>query len=324
MVDGNCEMMEEIGGYFELELCRKEHYHKNAILLNSARSCFEYILLARGYKKVYMPYYTCEVMLQPLLKHRIAYEFYSINESFELVKIVNLLPGEAFLYTNYFGLKQRYVEVLSTFYGTQLIVDNAQAFFAPRIDSIDTFYSPRKFFGVPDGGYLYTDYILDSNILIDSSYERMQHLILRIEKGAEAGYAAFKKADCSLDNQPILKMSKLTEQLLQSIDYEYVRNRRRANFQLLHERLRQTNSLSIFDLDSFSCPMVYPYYTERISLRSRLIKEKIFVATYWPNVLEWCKGGCQLERYFVDHIVPLPIDQRYINVDIEKIINLIE
>lgn len=36
MVKSNCEIMEEIGGYFELELCRKGHYHKNAILLNSA------------------------------------------------------------------------------------------------------------------------------------------------------------------------------------------------------------------------------------------------------------------------------------------------
>lgn len=301
--------MEEFGGYFELELSRKEHYHKNAIQLNSARNCFEYILLARRYKKVYIPYYTCEVMLQPLLKYEIAYEFYSINAFFELDKKINLFPGEAILYTNYFGLKQRYTEYLSTIYGTQLIVDNAQAFFAPRIDLIDTFYSPRKFLGVPDGGYLYTDCHLEVDFPIDNSYERMKHLILRIEKGAEAGYTAFKSADCSLDNQPIHKMSKLAERILQSIDYESIISRRRNNFKILQERCGEKNLFS-FDLCIDEVPMVYPYYTNDVTLKKKLIEKKIFVATYWSNVLDWCKVT-DIEYDLVNKVIPIPIDQRY-------------
>lgn len=43
--------MDAIGGYFELELRKGEHYHKDALRLNTARNCFEYILLARKYKK---------------------------------------------------------------------------------------------------------------------------------------------------------------------------------------------------------------------------------------------------------------------------------
>ena len=34
--------------------------------------------------------------------------------------------------------------------------------------------------------------------------------------------------------------------------------------------------------------MIYPFYTDDIYLRARLIKQHIFVAQYWPNVLEWC------------------------------------
>ena len=33
-----------IGGYFELELRNGAYYHKDAIRLNTARNCFEYIL----------------------------------------------------------------------------------------------------------------------------------------------------------------------------------------------------------------------------------------------------------------------------------------
>lgn len=89
--------MDAIGGYFELELRRGDHYHKDAIRLNTARNCFEYILLARKYRKVYIPYYTCEVMLQPLKRQQVDYEFYSIDWNLEPTEIFNLQEGEAFL-----------------------------------------------------------------------------------------------------------------------------------------------------------------------------------------------------------------------------------
>ena len=59
------------------------HYHPDALHLNTGRNCFEYILRAKGYKKVYIPYYTCEVMLEPLRKCGVTWEFYHIKEDFE-------------------------------------------------------------------------------------------------------------------------------------------------------------------------------------------------------------------------------------------------
>ena len=44
MDDSIGTMMEAIGGYFELELQQGEEYHKDALRLNTARNCFEYIL----------------------------------------------------------------------------------------------------------------------------------------------------------------------------------------------------------------------------------------------------------------------------------------
>lgn len=313
--------MDAIGGYFELELRRGEHYHKDALRFNTARNCFEYILLARKYTKVYIPYYTCEVMLQPLHKHRIAYEFYHINESLEPVEIIQLGNSEAFLYTNYFGLKQHCVEYLASIYQSQLIVDNAQAFYAPRIVGIDTFYSPRKFFGVPDGGYLYIDKVLEQEISEDKSYSRMAHLLLRIEEGAESGYLFFRQSDDLLDNQPIRKMSALTDRILRNIDYDFVRERRRENFNYLNEQISLKNALTV-RLDNNSVPMIYPFYTKDISLRTQLIQHKVFVATYWPNVLDWCKPG-ELENELVNNILALPIDQRYKREEMNFIIKLL-
>ncbi len=307
-----------IGGYFQLELRKGEHYHKDALKLNTARNSFEYILLARKYRKVYIPYYTCEVMLQPLERNHIEHEFYSINIDFEPVETKTLKPDEAFLYTNYFGLKQDCVKRLSEVYGSQLIVDNAQAFYAPRIDGIDTFYSARKFFGVPDGAYLYTDCLLDMELQQDKSYMRMQHLLQRIDEGAEAGYKAFRENDDSLDNLPIMRMSKLTDAILRGIDYDYIAIKRRENFEYLYHKLAKKNVLSFSLLTDF-VPMVYPFMTEDDSLRDILISNRIFIALYWPNVKLWCNKDNLSYKLAVSNI-PLPIDQRYSINDINNLL----
>lgn len=308
-------MNDAIGGYFELELRKGEHYHKDAIRLNTARNCLEYILKARGYKKIYIPYYTCEVILEPIQKLGISYEFYHINYDLEPENIPVLKTEEAFLYTNYFGLKQSCVERLSSVYGNQLIVDNAQAFYAKRIDGIDTFYSPRKFFGVPDGGYLYTDCKLDNKFAQDKSCDRMQHLLVRMEDGAEAGYNMFKEEDASLCNSPIKNMSVISDRLLRNIDYLYVKDIRRNNFRFLHERLSEKNKLK-FDLENDAVPLVYPFLQEDRDLKKFLISKRIFVATYWPNVLEWC-GEQTIEYKITQKLTALPIDQRYAEKDME-------
>lgn len=311
-------MTDAIGGYFELELRKGEHYHKHALRLNTARNCFEYILRARRYTKVYIPYYTCDVMLEPLKKCNVAYVFYHINEQLEPVESYQLQPTEAFLYTNYYGLKQRCVERLAEQYGKQLIVDNAQAFFAEPLEGIDTFYSARKFFGVADGAYLYTDTQLDMELEQDQSYQRMAHLLIRVDVGAEAGYGKFRKNDDSLIDNPIRLMSNLTEKILCSIDYESAKQLRRSNYMLLAEQLSLKNGIYL-TMDDDAVPMVYPYVTDDSTLRQRLIQNRIYVATYWPNVE---KDG-SFEDILRKELLPLPTDQRNHSTTITKILEVI-
>lgn len=301
--------MEAIGGYFSLELPLHQEYHKNAIRLNTGRNCLEYILRARGYKKVYVPYYTCEAVMEPINKLGIPYEFYHIDIHFEIRDRITLKSDEALLYTNYFGLKQRYVEQLAEKYGSNLIVDNTQAFYAKPIQGIDTFYTCRKFFGVADGAYLYTDAFLEENFEQDESYDRMDHLLKRIDLSAEQGFADFRRVDDGLDNQPIRKMSKLTQRIMQSIDYEAVAKKRRENYQMLHKVLGEKNNL-VLSLDDVAVPMVYPFLSPIDVLREKLIENKVFVARYWHNVLEWTTDQ-DIEYLLAFQMQPLPVDQRY-------------
>lgn len=313
-------MMDSIGGYFSLELPQREEYHTDAIRLNTGRNCLEYILRVRGCKKVYLPYYTCDAVMEPINKLGIPYEFYHIDINFEIRDRFTLKEGEALLYTNYFGLKQHYVEGLAEKVGSCLIIDNTQAFYAKHLTGIDTFYSCRKFFGVPDGAYLYCDKELDDEFEPDYSYDRLAHLLKRIDLSAEEGYKYFRQVEYGLDNQPIRKMSKLTQRLMQGIDYDAAALRRRINYQMLHEALGKQNNIEL-PLDEDAVPMVYPYLVPEKGLREKLIDNKIFVARYWPNVLDWTTKD-DIEYLLAYQMLPLPIDQRYNEKDMRTVLDI--
>lgn len=45
-------------------------------------------------------------------------------------------------------------------------------------------------------------------------------------------------------------------------------------------------------------------------IRKELAKDKIYIPTLWPNVLEECPEN-SLEYEYAMNILPLPVDQRY-------------
>lgn len=313
-----------IGGYFELELADRGGFpHDDGYCVNSGRNALELILSTLAdISRLWIPYYTCEVILEPLEKLEIPYSFYHINCNLELRDDINLKKGEYLLLTNYFGIKDHYVEKMASRYGKHLIVDNSQAFFCDPVDGIKTFYSPRKFVGVPDGGIaIIPDNEIDMSVYEqDCSFDRCSHLLKRIDKGATEGYSDFKNNSQLLKNQPMSRMSRLTTALLRSIDFELIKAHRLRNLKFLHENLGDKNQLKCADecLKS-SCPMIYPLMTSRSAvLRQKLIGNKIFVATYWPNVKIW-SGSESEECSLTERILALPLDQRYSPVSLKKI-----
>lgn len=315
--------MKSIGGYFELELPHGEEYHKSAIRLNTGRNAFEYVLRAKEYQKVYLPYYTCDVMLEPIQKLKLGYEFYSIDELFQPIFDFTIIKDdEVFVYNNYFGICDNQVNKIAA-KCKNLIIDNSQAFYSLPLPSIDTFYSPRKFFGIPDGAYLYTDRLLSDSFDIDISYQRLEHLLGRMDNNAEEFYTVFTKNDEALSNQSIKLMSKLTRKFLSSIDYNTIADIRKQNFHILQSHLQHINQLKA-NLEIGAVPMIYPLLvSDGEQLKKKLIQNKIFVATYWPNVLKWCDENL-LENKLTKDIVFLPIDQRYDEVEMKCIIEVIK
>ncbi len=317
--------MKDIGGYFSLELKTFNNMpNSNGILLNSGRNSLEFVLRSLPkVDKVYIPYYTCKVVLEPFSHLGLAYSFYHINANFELDEKIELNPNEYLLYTNYFGIKDAYVKYLNEIYGENLIVDNAQALYAkPTVNSV---YSPRKYVGVPDGGIAFTNNPTPiGNLPMDQSYDRCIHLLKRLDVDAGFGYKDFQLNDSRLDNNEIKQMSNLTRTLLEGIDFESIKEVRRRNYEFLYDKLKETNQLNLPSMDSFECPMVYPYMvSDAYLLRKKLIAKHIFVATYWSNIFEWCSDST-IEFGLAKNILPIPIDQRYDIEDMKFIVNQIK
>lgn len=312
---------QSIGGFFELEINDLGSlYHNVALALNTGRNALEHILNCKKYTHVFIPYFTCDVILEPLEKTATPYTFYSIDENF-LPQLSKINTSEALLYTNYFGLMADNINILKEKFNN-LIIDNSQAFYDMPHPNIPTFYSPRKFFGLPDGGFVYhANEISSKNYPTDFSFERCKHLLKSVELRKELSYDEFRINDASLINQPIKQMSFLTKKILKGIDFEKIKDIRKANFNYLHQHLKDINLLTpLIDKANFVCPMVYPYLANNNEeLRTQLINNKIFTAKYWPNVINWVESD-SFEFKLTENTIHLPIDQRYNEKEMDLIL----
>ena len=300
--------MKEIGGYIEMSKGREIEYHKNAIALNSGRSCIEYLIRAKKIKKMFIPYFLCSSIRGLCEKCGCEYELYNILRDF--TPDLNVVPkeNEYILVINYYGqITEKTIDDIKTKY-QNIIVDNTQDFFRMPQDNTDTIYSCRKFFGVPDGAYLYSNSFIDDEVETDISYQKMQFLMGRLELGAEEFYPEYVKNNSTFAKENMKYMSVLTHTLLGNEDYNFVKNKRTENFEFLHSKLENKNKLKLIVPNG---PFMYPLLLENgEAVKRKLIEKKIFVPTLWPAVFDVCKDE-SVESYYSKNIVPLPIDQRY-------------
>lgn len=221
---------------------------------------------------------------------------------------------------NFFGqLNNEFLLTLKNKYN-RIIVDNAQGYFQMPITDVDTIYTCRKYFGVADGAFLYTNARLNREIPQDESFERMHFLLGRYERSANEFYSEYVANNRLFTTEPIKKMSHLTKNLLRGIDYESVSKCRTNNFALLHKEFCTTNVLKL------SIPngaFMYPLYVENgMAIRKILQQEKIYIPTLWPSVFEECSSD-SLEYCYAANILPIPVDQRYGPDDMKYFVEVI-
>ena len=298
-------------GDTRLNISDSFNHFDGLIPLNCARNCLKYIVRAFKIEEIYIPFYTCPVIWQTLKKEHCKIKFYHIDENF--YPVIKFPQNAYILYNNYFGINSKNVEKFVSEH-KNAIIDNAQAFYMPSM-GIASFNSVRKFFGVPDGAFLYTTKHINDNFKIDSSY-RLSHLLQRLIYGYDSGYNDFLKNEQSLDTD-IMYMSEFTKKLILSIDIQKPKEQRIKNFNLLHQKLKERNRLRI-NISDKDVPMYYPFYNEDSTIEKRLENNNIYVEKLWNSL-----PTNTVEGKFQEHIMLLPIDQRYDEYDMQRILNVI-
>jgi len=309
-----------IGGYFPLELPRLQaHFYPNLALFSSARGAFYALLVSGKPDAVWVPRYICDAMLSPLETLQIPVKYYSLDSQLMPDSEVAPAQNEWLLWVNYFGsCDVQEQKMLARFNPRQLILDHSQAFYSPPGDCLATLYSPRKFFGVPDGGLLATSLPVDvpqTDPLV--SLNRSAHLLRRLAENAESGFATYQQAEETFTQAPSA-MSQLTETLLKTIDYQQCRKARNENFQFLHQHLGRFNEAA-FDKAAANGALCYPFLNRTSGLRQFLTNERIYTPSYWHDAARRVMPS-GIESDFIHHLIPLPVDQRYGIAEMEFIV----
>ena len=282
--------------------------HEGAVALNCGRNALAYLLKARKIRRLWIPKFICDSVTGVCEREGVPYSFYSIGLNFLPAQEISLKEGEWFYFVNYYSQfdNERILEYVAKY--QRVIVDHAQSYFQPPIPHVDTLYTCRKYFGVADGAFLYTDAKSEEEFPLDESFTRMRFLLGRFERTASEFYSEYVANNDFFVTEPIKRMSKLTENLLHGIDYERTQKAREENYLYLHKALGGVNGLKLSERPgTFMYPLLLENGTE---VRKQLLQKRIYIPTLWPDVLKWCDEK-ETEYQMAHNILPLPIDQRY-------------
>lgn len=313
--------MREIGGYIEADSssCR---LHKGAIRLNSGRNCLAYLIEARAIKRIWLPDYMCDSVRGVCDKMGVESVIYPIAESFapDWNKL-EIAEGDYLYLADYFGqLSSEDIAYALKIAGDKVIVDEVQSLFSPPHEGVDTLYSVRKFLGVPDGGFLYTNADIHRSLPRSESRDRASHLFGRLERTASEYFSVRKFNDEAVGNEPLMLMSNLTKTMIGKINLDEVKAKREENYRILEEALRSVNSLN---LKQPIAPFAYPLLVEDgPKMRKAFAEKGVYIPTLWPNVLQDSDEKSVAYHYAAD-ILPLPCDQRYSYGEMERIVDLL-
>lgn len=315
--------MKEYGGYLEWEYYHGRPYYKDTLMFNSGSSAIEYFFKVKGIKTVYLPYYLGSSVTNIAKKMGLNIIYYNIQEDFLPSLSHKMVKNELLFLVNYFNqLTEKNILELSERFSF-ILLDNTQAFFKKTIKGVPTVYSCRKYFGIPDGSYLFMeqpDWHLYFSLPEETVLGSLRHLVGRFEQGAQGFYKDFQNHENFVYREGCKRISRFSENLLRSFDYKRIVEARHRNQEILHKVLGDFNQLQ-FDVNCNT--FMYPFLIkEGEYLKQELIRRKIYVPTLWKEALDFPELN-RFASHLVKDLVLLPIDQRYGEKDMQYISDIV-
>jgi hypothetical protein len=323
-----------IGGTFGLE---SKHSQVDIKELWSVGTGLTYFLNARcaiyalcqsiAPRTAWLPSYLCAAILEPFRKLRIPVRFYNDGPNFENTDsrwTGDIRQGDLVLLIHYFGFPNKTVpttELISR--GAVILEDAAQSLFVKQQypNSVGIVYSPRKFFGVPDGGLAVSIRDVFRRNALQPPPENWWKDALAVAQirrefdlaggGENRWFPLFRQVE---ESHPLglYRSSDLSRALIESgIDYQGLKRTRRDNYQTLASLLREH---AVFpNLDEEVVPIGFPV---RVNAHQRdKVLDFFYHRKIYPPV-HWRIDGVVPEKYAESHLLSnstltLICDQRY-------------
>ena len=311
-----------IGGYNQLPLTNfNTILHAEAYHFQSARAALYAYLNAAKIKTLYVPNYICDSIFPALKSLTVEVKFYSVNEQLLPIncpEVTNKGDSKIML-VNYFGLLNEQIKTLIAEEPELFIVDNSQALFCEHIEGTTSIYSPRKFLGIPDGGFLRTTEKINMPETLYDASENVGHLLLRAAGDVQAGYTRFLAAEQALECFIPKRMSVISDHLIKCIKISEIKEKRQCNYRLLCTEFKSFNQLDL-PIDN-QVPLCYPLKLafDITSICNEFIAKSIYLPRYWRSDFNGEVG-----RAMYENTLFLPIDERISSDELMNLVKLIK
>lgn len=353
-------MFNEIGSYFceEYPICVNYLEDiEDTIFLDSGRSAIKLALklVDNVKKRVMLPMYTCESVINPFLKEDFFISYYPINKDFtinldDFEKLIKITKPHVVLLHSFFGFDS--LENIKTIIselrnkGIIIIEDLTHNLFSVNDRTNADFYigSIRKWCGLPDGGFLKINNTsfknkINLNFKPNSNFVEMrlaaQTLKRKYVKSLNISYkneylSLFKKSEQLINRQQdIYGMSEYSRNRIMGIDFNKYNQIRRDNYNFLYQKLNNTNNLILPFSEIFTeeVPLYFPIFlhNNRDTFQQFMINNNIFLPIIWPKPT--MLNGILLNKSVLSiyqEILCIPIDFRYNKNELERITYLLE
>ena len=302
-----------------------------------------------GAKTVLIPAYTFQTVIDPFQENGWNIVFYSIHKDLhinleDLKNKFSIFSPSLIVVHPYFGmdLDEDEDRMLTKFHenGIKIIVDLTQCLFSEHNYSYAHYIvgSYRKWFPVPDGGFLITnssgfeqpkdptsefsrlqtDAMYLRNLYFNTSDKLVKDISIRINKAAN--FIATNTINPH-------RISDLAYNLLLQQDTESNRNQRLLNFKYLYNNIIESEWVKKVCSDIVrltTAPLYFTIYVKnRKELQNHLARNSIYAPVIWPVEEDRVLINDDI-KYIYESILAIPCDQRYDNNDMKRIVNSIK
>lgn len=299
-------------------------------------------------KVAVLPPFTCHTVIEPFLQR--GYEIHTFHVDRNLMSTASDLLDEVekhqasvILFHRYFGFDT--VKDIDTIVpqlkrkGVVVIEDCTQCLYSSFHKSDADYYvsSIRKWCGVPDGGFA----ICKDGSFANKPSQQDRKLqdakkaasILKYEylferKGDKSIFLTkYREAEDILDSQKtFFTISELSKSIQCNLNIQQLKSKRRKNFEIIANGLADAKNIKVIFsvLNEDEVPLYCPILCEdRQAIQTILVKNSIFAPVVWSKA-DCCPQVDADTDYIYEHILCIPIDQRYSIDDMERVVSVIK